>query len=276
MNLPEALSQIAERIGGETNFTLALLTMALVLSRVLPVIVLSPFLGGDLIPTEVKLGVGLALGLILFPAVSGAIGNVPLSALPFILLLLKELFIGLALATVVGSVFHAANVAGGVVDMMAGTNMAQVMVPQIQQQVTLFSSLKMQLAIVLFLTLNGHHMVITALGDSFLSIPVDQFPAFSSGMWAFFDLIIRVFADMMRIALSLAAPAFLAAFLADFGLGMINRVAPQMQVYFIAMQIKPLVTALVLLLTLHVVIDRLNLEFEATLRWLQQALRLLG
>ncbi len=90
-------------------------------------------------------------------------------------------------------IFEAAQMAGTLIDTMAGTTMAQVMVPQIQQQVSLFSSLKIQLAVVLFLTLNGHHLVIAAFADSLTTIPLDQFPKFSGGMWSFFDLMIRIF-----------------------------------------------------------------------------------
>lgn len=275
-DLSSVMARLGEELGMQTNFTVVLLTMALLLSRILPVILLSPFLGGDLTPTEVKLGVALSLGLILFPGVVDRTQYIPVSALPFLLLLLKELFIGLALSMVVGAVFHAANVAGTLIDTMAGTTMAQVMVPQMQQQVTIFASFKLQLAVVLFLTLNGHLVVFDAFADSLLFIPLDQFPAFSKGAWAFFELILRVFGELMKVGLALAAPVMVAAFLTDLSLGIVNRVAPQIQVYAISMQIKPMVTVLLVLVTLHVVVDRLAQESAAMLRLLRQAILLLG
>src|SRR5207244_2296380 len=115
-------------------------------------------------------------------------------------------FIGFSVSFIVGIVFDAAQVGGQLMDNMAGTNQAQIMVPSIGQQVSLFGSLQTQLFITLFLTLNGHHIVINTIAESYSAIPLESFPHFSHGFWAFFDLIARVFGDMMRIALALAAP----------------------------------------------------------------------
>lgn len=276
MNLQDTLSALGEELGLRTNLTVIILTFALLLARVLPVIIFSPFIGGEVIPTEVKMGVGVTLGLVLFPSIADRMQFIPIEPLPYLVLLLKEVFIGLSLAFIVAAVFQAANVAGTLIDTMAGTAMAQVMVPQIQQQVSLFSSLKMQLAITLFLTLNGHHVVIGALAESLASIPLDQFPRFGAGQWAYFDLVIRVFHDLIRVGLAIAAPAFVAAFLTDLALGMINRVAPQVQVFFVSMQIKPMVTVLIIMVSLHLILQRLLDEFRSMLQTIGEAIRLLA
>jgi flagellar biosynthesis protein FliR len=228
------------------------------------------------VPAEVKIGVGVTLGLVIFPALADRLELIPVTPLPYLTLLLKELFIGLSLAFVVAMVFQAAQIAGTLMDTMAGTSMAQVMVPQIQQQVSLFSSLKMQLAIVLFLTLNGHHLVITSLADSLVTIPIDQMPRFGAGLWPFFELVMRVLRDLVRIGLSIAAPVFVAVFLTDLSLGMINRVAPQVQVFFISMQIKPMVTVLVVMVSMSLIVQRLLVEYRTMLKLMREALRLLG
>lgn len=272
MTIADALTDL----GARTNMSLVIFTVALLLCRILPVVILSPVLGGSAVPNEAKIGLGVLLSAVLFPAVADRIGNIPTQALPFIALLLKELFIGLTLAFVSAVVFEAAHVAGNIIDTMSGASMAQVMVPQIQQQVTLYSSLKVQLAIVLFLTLDGHHVIIQALADSFLTVPPDQYPAFSGGVWTFFELILRTFGDMMVIGIALAAPAFLATFLTDLSLGLMNRVAPQVQVFFISMSIKPMVVALVTFLAISLVMERFQLEFANMLRLFQKAIGLLA
>ncbi len=275
MNLQEALRAVADELGIKVSLTVVMLTIALLMARVLPVVILSPFLGGEVVPTEVKIGLGLVLGLVLYPAVADRMQFVPVTALPYIMLLLKELFIGLCLSFVVGMVFQAAVVAGTFIDTMSGTNMAQVMVPQIQQQVSLFSSLKLQLSVTLFLTLNGHHLVIGAFAESLEAIPLDQFPRFGSGAWPFFELMLRTFQQLFIIGLALSAPAFLAAFLTDLALGFINRVAPQVQVFFVSMQIKPMVTVLIIMVATHLILERLLGEYRAMLSWLKDAIRLL-
>lgn len=271
-----SLVDVLQEVGLKSNVSVAIFTMALLACRILPVIVLSPFLGGEVVPAQVKIGLGVMLAAVMLPAVQDQMAAVPTHALPFIALMLKEIFIGLAIAFVVSMVFEAAQMAGHVIDTTGGAAMAQVMVPQIGQQVTLFSSLKLQLAVVIFLTLNGHHMVIAALTDSFLLIPLDQMPAFSRGSYPFFEAILRVFGELMKVALLLAAPALLAAFLTDLALGMVNRVAPQVQVFFISMSIKPVVSVLIVMVALHLFVDRLNLEFSRMLQLLRETITLMA
>ena len=136
--------------------------------------------------------------------------------------------------------------------------------------------MQLQIFITLFLTLNGHHLVIYAIGESFQTIPLDTFPKFSHGMWPFFDLMMRVFADLLRVALAISAPVLLATFLTDIALGMINRVAPQVQVFFISMQIKPAVTVLILFTSLHLILMRGRDEFGHMFAVLRKAIWLLG
>lgn len=267
-NIADALAEFGLRV----NVSLVILTVALLMTRILPVIILSPFLGGEVVPTEVKIGLGVLLAIVLYPFVQERVTLIPTSAFPFILVLLKELFIGVCLAFIVNMVFEAARVAGTLADTLGGTAMAQLHVPQIQQQVSIFSSLKLQFAVVLFLTLDGHHVVINALADSLQTIPLDRFPTFSGGMWGFFDTIIRVSADLFSVGVALAAPVVLATFLTDLALGMINKVAPQIQVYFLSMSIKPLVSVLMVLVALHLITSRFVREFHGMFDMLRQAL----
>lgn len=276
MDANQILLQLKTELGIQTGFTQVMLAFALLLTRVLPVIILTPFLGGETVPNEVRIGLGLMIGLVLYPAIITQVQNVPISAVLFVALMLKELFLGLTMAFTVGLVFDAAQVAGNLVDTLSGTNMAQVMVPQIQQQVSLFSNLQLQLTTVVFLTLGGHHVIIQTFGESLTLIPLDQYPRFSHGTWPFFEAVLRMFGDLLRISIALASPVLLATFLTDLALGMINRVAPQVQVYFVSMQIKPAVTILIMFTSIHLVLDRMVGEFGTMFLWLKNVLRLLS
>lgn len=276
MDANALLVQVRTELGIQTDFTHMMLGFALLMARVLPVIILTPFLGGETVPQEVKMGLGLMLGLVLFPVMMAQVNAVPISAVLFIALMLKELFIGLTLSFVIGIVFDAAQMAGGLVDTMSGTNQAQLMVPSIQQNASLFANLQQQMTVVIFLSLGGHHVVIQTFGDSLTQIPLDQYPRFHAGFWPFFETVLRVFGDVFRIALALASPVLLATFLTDLALGMINRVAPQVQVFFVSMQIKPAVTILIMFTSIHLILDRVVGEFGVMFRWVRQALYLLS
>lgn len=276
MDLQGLLVEIRSQLGIQTDLTQVMLAFALLMGRVLPVVMLTPFLGGESVPSEVRLGLGLMLGLVLYPLLIAQTSSIPVSPLVFIALMLKELFIGLALSMVVNIIFDAANVAGGLIDIMSGTNQAQLFVPQLGSQVTLFANLNFQLTVVTFLTLGGHHLVISAFADSLAAIRLDQLPRFHLGLWPFFETMIRIAGDMLRIALALASPVLLATFLTDLALGMINRVAPQVQVFFVAMQIKPGVTILIMFSAMHLILNRSVDEFGVMFRWLRLVISLLS
>lgn len=276
MEVAGILTAVREQLGITTDFSQVMFAFALLEARVLPVVLLTPFLGGEAVPSEVRLGLGVLLGLILYPLMMAQVTSVPTTPVLFVAMMLKELFIGLSLSFIVDLVFQAANSAGQLIDFMSGTNQAQLMVPSLQQQVTLFANLKLQLTVVVFLTLGGHHLVIQALAESLQAIPLDQYPHFHLGFWPFFELILRVFGDMMRIALALSSPVLLATFMTDLALGMINRVAPQVQVFFVSMQIKPAVSVLIMFTAIHLIMQRMVSEFGVMFRWLHAAIRLLS
>lgn len=277
MTIADALLQAREHLGFEADFSHVLMAMALLLLRILPTIVLTPIIGGETSPTEVKLGLGLVIALVVFPGVSDQVGRLPINEpITFLVLMLKELFVGYTIAFIVGRVFDAASAGGQLMDNMSGTNSAQIQVPSIGQAVSLYAALKLQIFITLFLTLDGHHLVIYAIGDSFSTIPLGDFPRFSHGVWPFFDLIMRVFGDLLRVALAISAPVLLATFLTDIALGMINRVAPQVQVFFVSMQIKPAVTVLILFTSLHLILLRGRAEFAHMFEVLHRAIWLLS
>lgn len=269
------LQDIFAKFGVDLNVSMVILTVALLMSRLLPVLIMSPVLGGETTPPEVKLGVGLTLSIVLFPAVADRVNLVPVTAVAFIVVLFKEIFIGITLGFIVGSAFEAARVAGTIVDTQAGAAQAQVHVPQIQTQATIFSTFKMLMSVTLFLTLDGHHLMIEAMAESLVLLPLDRLPNFGHGMWPLFELVITVFADMMRIGLAIAAPAMVAAFIADMALGMVNRVAPQLQVFFISMALKPIVAVLMIFIAIHLILVRLSGELGHGLKLFSDAIKLM-
>jgi len=275
MSPTNMLEQLFAEMGLKTSVSLTILGVALIACRVLPLCIMSPFLGGDQIDPQVKIGIGVLLSIVLFPAIEPRLGELPIRALPFVILILKEVFIGVSLAFIVSFVFEAARIAGNLVDVMSGAQMAQVMAPLIQQQATLYSTFKMMIATVLFLTLDGHHVVIQTLGDSVLALPIDKMPGFSQGMFAYFSVILRDFGDMLRIGLILSGPGLIATFTTDLGMGMINRVATQLQVFFVAMAIKPLMAATMTFLVIYMILDRMKIEFGNMLTMLKDAVKLL-
>jgi flagellar biosynthetic protein FliR len=264
------MENILQELGIKANFSQVLLIWALLMARVMPLILLAPFIGGDIVPSQVKLGVGISFTIMLYPFVADT--PIPPGSISFVLLMLKEVFIGTTIAFLASMAFDAARSAGTFVDTVSGANMATVFVPQIQQQATLFADFKFQLTIVIFLGLNGHHVVLEGLFGSFKAIPLNSWPHFSHGFWPLFHLIIRLTADLLIVAAAIAAPATIATFVTDVALGLINRVVPQVQVFFISMSIKPMVVTVITLSALVVLYERFIGMFHQMLVGVQRAI----
>lgn len=225
----------------------------------LPVTFLAPFFGGPLVPAPVKIAVGLALGTALLPSVrAGLAGPLPDGTLVYLGLLVKELLVGFAIAFIASLLFRAVEMAGQAVDVLRGSNLATALVPESGERVSLFADLWTQTLIVLFFAAGGHHFFLVAFADSYTAVPLASFPSPAAGLGPAAEWVVRLCGDLFRVALALAAPALIALFLADVVLGLAARVAPQIQVFFVAMPLKALLGIAMVLLATHVIVGALT------------------
>ena len=217
----------------------AMLALGAVMARVGAAAWLAPFLGGRLVPVPVKTGLILVLTLVMFPLV---VRTVPsgISAPLAVALLAKEALVGMALGFVVSAAFWGAEAAGRLVDTARGASMAELTIPHTGTRSSPMGALFFQLALVLFIVLGGHRIFITALGASYEVLPVATFPV-ARGFGGLALLCCRVTADIFVLGLSLAAPVIAAVFLTDVTLGLINRFAPSINVFFLAMPAKAVI-----------------------------------
>jgi flagellar biosynthetic protein FliR len=251
------------------------LLMALCAARIVPILLLAPFLGGRLVPGMVKIGIALALALLVFPQVASSVALPRLGPLHVVLLFMKEIFVGVALGLSASLLFQAAEAAGRLIDVARGANMAESMVPQSGTRASPLGDLYFQLAVVLFLGLGGHRVCLGALARSYVAIPVASLPGVS-GYAALAAATIDMTGELLLIAVGLAAPVLVAAVLTDLALGLVNRVAPQMNVYVLGMPAKALTGAVVVLLTLSIVAGEVSSQSGGVLRNILRVTRALS
>jgi flagellar biosynthetic protein FliR len=221
---------------------------------VLPLVLLAPFFGGRLVPAPAKIGLAGAVALLVYPHVASAVPA--LGPLHLVLLFAKEILVGVALGLCVSLVFHAAEAAGRLVDVARGANLSELLVPQSGTRASPTGDLYLQLAVVLFLAGGGHRLVLAALGHSYAVVPVHALPT-AVGLEALAAAAIDLTGGLLAVALGLAAPVLIAAILTDLALGLVNRIAPQLNAYVLGMPAKALAGAAVLLLGLSVVAGEL-------------------
>jgi len=234
----------------------ALLLGGLVTARMVPIVLLVPFLGGRAAPNQVKVGLALAFAVLVYPAVWVSNPTLPADPVTVGALLVKEIGVGLMLGFVTGLVFQAARMAGRIVDISRGETKSMSMVPELQTQTSATGNFLLQLFIVVFLVTGGHRIFLAALTRSFREIPPHNFAAVSAnGRAVVFD-IAELGTEAVTIAVLLAFPVVAAILLTNIFLALVNKSAPQINVFFLGMPLKALVGILVVLLALEPLASR--------------------
>lgn len=248
------LAALTEQI----DTTRSIVVFALIMARVMAIVTLVPFLGGKNAPTEVKMGVGIALTVVLWPTVlSAATGDVPLSPMLFTVMMLKETFVGLVIGFVAAEIFYAVEIAGQLIDLVRGANQIQLQVPEITERSSAFGNLNYQLMLALFVAARLHENVIIALFESFTVVPINDWPNFGRSYWTFVDTLVRISADVIYVSVMLAMPVGIVCLVIEACFGLINRVAPQINAYFMAMPAKVLGGCIIFFFSISMIIEQM-------------------
>jgi type III secretory pathway component EscT len=223
--------------------------LLLAVLRWVAIVQVAPFLGGRLVPGPVKVGLALVFGWFTVPALSQML-PVPLAMGPlrFSLAALHEVAMGLLLGFGASLVFFAAGMGGQFLDSARGTLTATVLVPQLQVQTSPLGDVYLQLFVVLYLLAGGHLFFLSAVMDSYrLFPPGGAMPAAALLHASFLKLAVAMFVLMVKVV----APAVVVVLLADVVLGVANRVASQMDVFFLGLALKPALGLLVAAVSLY-------------------------
>ncbi|KMQ50608.1 Flagellar biosynthesis protein FliR [Chitinispirillum alkaliphilum] len=208
--------------------------------RIVTMIALLPIFGAPYIPLQVKIALSLVFSVVLFSTTLVA-GLPPapteFSFGVFILLVVKEAMVGLAVGFVASFLFAAVQFAGRLVDTEMGFAFVELADPFSDEQVTALGQFQVILFTILFLLFNGHYFLILAIEKSFELIPLmgAQFP--SGGLSAH---IVKMVSDIFIIGLRLSAPLFVTLILTEISMGIVARTVPQINIFFVGLPMKVL------------------------------------
>src|ERR671916_2491836 len=254
--------------------------VGLAFARMLAFLVVVPFFGGAAVPARVKVATATAFVVILYPSLAAELpkdgGPLPFGPLGFIALLAKEAFVGYTLGFVASLVFEAVQVAGRIIDFQRGSTLAELFAPQLQSRVSELGQFKLQLAIVIFLAIGAHQFFIGALLRSFELIPATGFPHLAAGWTPAAEFITRLTGGVIAVGVQLAAPAMVALLLTDLFFGIVNRVAPQINVFFLSLPVKMAVGLAVVLISLPLFKERYIYYFKEAYKAFEFMIRTLG
>jgi flagellar biosynthetic protein FliR len=217
----------------------------LIFIRVMSIIAVAPVLGHQAIPVQIKVALGLFAALVLEPVLQATHPAVPLQLGPLVIAAAAEAAVGLLLGFVMGFILLGVDVAGDMISFDLGLTMATVLDPETGvQNPVLTEFLRLVMTLVL-LMLNGHHFILQALRLSFDTVALGGFTVTGAAA----DTLVAMSGKVLLIGIKLAAPVIVASFLMNVALGVLTRVAPQINVFILSFQLKIGVGLLVLLTT---------------------------
>lgn len=209
-------------------------SMLVSMARVGGVFAATPIFSSPNLPAIFKIGLVLTLSFVMYPLsyVSGSIFELPLLALTG--LLLKEILVGLVLGSTAYLFFSIFQTAGQMIDVPMGFGVVNFIDPNLGGQVPLMGRFHFTLAVVVFLFINGHHVIIRSLAYSYKLIPVGEIVITKISAEQFLYWTSQTFI----ISVQLAMPVIAAMLLVDVGLGLLNRAVPQINVFIVGFPIK--------------------------------------
>jgi flagellar biosynthetic protein FliR len=213
-------------------------------ARIGTMIMLLPGLGELSVPPRIRLTVALVLTAVILPLHRTTYVLDMRAFGPLLLMLGQELLVGAVLGLTARMTISALQVAGSVVAQQLGLGFVTAVDPTQGQQGLIVGNFLTILGITLIFATDLHHMVIAALNDSYALFKPGEVPPFGDVA----ALLTRTVASAFKIGVQLSAPFLVFGLLFNLGLGILSRLMPQMQVFFIGMPLSILVGFLILLL----------------------------
>jgi flagellar biosynthesis protein FliR len=236
----------------------------LVFARVGTMVMMLPGLGEVTVPQRVRLAVALVLAALLLPLHRNAYQLDLRSFGPVLAMLGEEIFIGAVLGITARLMISALQVAGFVIAQQLGLGFASAVDPTQGQQGVLVGNFLTVLGITLIFATDLHYLVIAALNDSYTLFRPGEIPLLGDVA----ALTTQTFATAFRIGIQLAAPFLVFGLLFNLGLGVLSRLMPQMQVFFVGLPLSILVGLLILFLILGAMMSVFLGSVETVLRQL--------
>jgi len=250
------------------SFSQVFVSLAMVLPRIAAACLLLPYFTAETIPPLVRNVFFVSLALAVMPMVLAA-PPPAMSGTALAPIVVKEIFIGVALGFAFSIVFWALEGAGQVIDAKIGASTVQLSDPLTGQQTTLIGAYMGRLAAYVFAAFGGLRLFIDLVLSSFKIWPVQApLPDLAEVGALFF---IDRFDELMALMLLLAAPVLCVLTLLEIGLGLVNRYAPQLNVFTLSLALKSWIAVVILLLTVGT-IGSFTLDWLAGQRGLLQLL----
>lgn len=222
-----------------------------VMVRTSGIFIFSPFFSSQNIPNTMKVGLTFFISLLItsyLPTSSNFANEV------LLFIILKELMVGIIIGFISYGFFSTFYVMGQIIDMKIGFGMANVIDPLNKTQVPLMGNFYYILSFLLLMSVNGHHLIISALVNSYDFLPIGSFKYTGDTL----NLLINSLAKSFEIGFKLSAPIVAIIFITDIVLGIISKTIPQMNVFVVGMPLKVIIGLLIIIISMPIFFTTVN------------------
>lgn len=219
----------------------------LIFMRMGMALMIMPGIGDSFVSPQIRLHFALAISLVLTPFLAPSLPAIPSGAVPLVGLLVSEAVIGIFIGTVMRIMISALDTAGMVISIQAGFSNALVFNPVTASQGTAVGALLSSLGVTLLLITNMHHYMLASVVESY-----QLFPATGSlpEAGALSEVIGRTVSVAFKIGVQIAVPFLIVGLLVQIGFGVLGRLMPQVQIFFLALPAQILLSLLMIALVL--------------------------
>ena len=217
----------------------------LILFRVGGIMIFAPVFGSALVPGQAKVAISMVIALVLLPVV-GFVPPAALSLRYIVYVAATESIIGMLIGFAASLIFVAVQLGGMQVGQQMGTEIGGVFNPFLETQSSLVGEFYFFFTMLIFLGINGHHILLAALVQSFRTVPIGG-AALTVGA---LGMVIKLFGYLFAIAFAISAPMLLALFLVTVAMGFVARTVPQMNILIVGFPLRIMVGLTVMILTL--------------------------
>ncbi len=218
-----------------------------------------PIFNSRSIPVLFKLGFALAVAFILYPLLASNVRPLFATVPELGLAAVCELMVGIIIGLAVRLLFSGFQLAGQMAGYQMGLAIANVMDPATSDQVPILATFYNLVAILIFLSINAHIILLRAMAESFQLVPLFSFEFNPAVM----QHIIRFSGNMFVVALKIGAPVIVSLLITSAALGLVARTIPQMNIFIVAMPLKIAIGLIFLGMSLPYMGDFFLRSFEA-------------
>ncbi len=203
----------------------------LVLMRIAGLFLTAPVFSTRNIPVMVKASWILLVAFLVFPVVLFKPEALPEAGVPLGLAVARELLIGFSLGIGATLIFTVIKMAGQIIDIQMGLGLVNIIDPVTSAQISIMGQYYFMVATLVFLAVDGHHLLLKGVVDSFALIPLGQ----AHLSVALGTKMMSLFSQVFFIAFRVGAPVIGALFITNMALGVVARTVPQMNVFIVGM-----------------------------------------